>query len=112
MILDSTVYHPSGGATAYHALIDHQANSLGLALILKTHFDYVTKEVQKRQKPMKPASFFKKQQEKSELVSYLQELNSTCFVCSRIDQFFYRYVDTVFYLYQKDEEFRQKTENC
>ena len=34
MILDSTVYHPSGGATAYHALIDHQANSLGLALTM------------------------------------------------------------------------------
>lgn len=34
MILDSTVYRPSGGATAYHALIDHQANSLGLALAM------------------------------------------------------------------------------
>ncbi len=89
-----------------------EKNSLGLALILKTHFDHVTKEVQKRQKPMKPASFFKKQQEKSELVSYLEELNKSCFVCSRIDQFFYRYIDTIFYLYQSDEEFRQKTENC
>ncbi len=34
MILASTLYRPSGGATAYHALIDHQANSLGLALAM------------------------------------------------------------------------------
>ena len=34
MILDTTVYRPSGGDTAYHALIEHQANSLGLALTM------------------------------------------------------------------------------
>ncbi len=34
MILDTTVYRLSGGDTAYHALIEHQSNSLGLALTM------------------------------------------------------------------------------
>lgn len=31
-ILDKSVYDPEGGSTAYHALVEHRADSLGLAL--------------------------------------------------------------------------------
>lgn len=34
LILDSTLYTPLGGSTAYHALIEHHADSLGLALTM------------------------------------------------------------------------------
>ena len=33
-ILDIAIYNPEGGATAYHALAEHQADSLGLALTM------------------------------------------------------------------------------
>ena len=34
LILDTAVYHSSGGSTAYHALIEHRADSLGLSLAM------------------------------------------------------------------------------
>lgn len=88
-------------------------NRLGMAWVLKTHFDKTIKDVSKLQgKPMKAASFFKKEEAASPLLKYLHKLNSSCFVCSRINNFFSRYIDTVFMLWEDEEDFRNKYKNC
>lgn len=88
-------------------------NRLGMSLVLKTHFDKVINDIKKMSVvPIKPKSLFKKETEKSPIVEYVETLNSTCFVCKRIDDVFDRYIDTIFYLWKSDDAFRKKFDSC
>ena len=96
------------GFCAKHVMdIYNQNNRLGMAWVMKTHYDKVISEVEKAT-PSGPAKLLKKEMGKSKLVRYLDEVNHSCFICRRIDDFFARYVDTVFVLYKNDEGFRRK----
>ncbi len=85
-------------------------NRLGLALIIKTHMDKIVRDVEKYSANSKVAapSFFKKKEEASEVVSYINELEDSCFVCNKIEGTFERYIATIFHLYHNDEAFRNK----
>ena len=88
-----------------------RGNRLGLALMLKTHADRMLAEVEKRQKGLKAgkrSSIFKKEAESNEVSEYLDKLGHSCYVCSRIDDVFDRYIDTMFWLYDVDEDFRRR----
>lgn len=85
-----------------------QQNRLGLALILKTHMDCTIKEVEKLSKaPMTGGGLFKKKAE-APLVEYMNKLECSCFVCERVEKVFDRYIATIFYLYERESEFRKK----
>lgn len=87
-------------------------NRLGMSLVLKTHFDKVINDVRKMSvSPVRPKSLFKKETEKHPVAEYIEQLNCKCFVCNRVDNVFDRYIDTIFYLWKNDEEFRKKFEN-
>lgn len=85
-------------------------NRLGLALILQTHMDEVLRNVEKLRKGSKPAtpSLFKKKDNSSPLLTYIKNIQSSCFVCERIERMFQRYLVTTFYLYRNDSDFRTK----
>lgn len=84
-----------------------QQNRLGLALIMKTHMDEMIKEVElQAKKPAIGGGLFKKKD--LPVVEYLKKLENSCFVCSRVEDVFDRHVATVFYLYEKESEFRAK----
>ena len=87
-----------------------EQNRLGLALMLKTHMDNVIKETEKlagKGGAASPSSFFKKKEEsKIPVVTYLNKLENSCFICSRVENVFDRYIATIFYLYEKEKEFR------
>jgi hypothetical protein len=90
-------------------------NRLGLALILKTHMDKIVKDVEKHSSSNLKASvssIFKKKGDSSEVVSYLNTLEDTCFVCDKIDHTLERYIATIFHLYHIDEDFRTKFKAC
>lgn len=88
-------------------------NRLGLSLVLKTHFDKVIQDVKKLSvQPIKPKSLFKKDAAAHPVVSYIEELDCSCFVCDRINNVFDRYIDTILYLWKNDEEFREKFNQC
>ena len=89
-------------------------NRLGMALVLKTHFDKTIKDVANlSKKPIQGNSgLLKKTTSSSELLDYLDKLNSSCFVCNRINNVFERYIDTVLMLYKTDEAFREKYNSC
>ncbi|MGN0505113.1 MAG: DUF6062 family protein [Lachnospiraceae bacterium] len=90
-------------------------NRLGLALMLKTHADKTIQDVERLSKGYKPAKqglFKKKEEAASPLISYLKQLSGECFVCKKIDEVFERYIVTVFYLYEREEEFRKKLKDC
>lgn len=92
-------------------LLYKNQNRLGLALIMKTHLDKIVKEVEKHtglgQKVSIP-SLFKKKGEGSGVVSYLEKLEETCYICHKIEGTFDRYIATIFHLYRNDESFRSK----
>lgn len=86
-------------------------NRLGLALIVKTHMDKIIKDVEKASgNNLKTAvsSFFKKKSDVSEVVSYLEKMEKSCFVCDKIEGTFDRYIDTMFNLYHTEQSFREK----
>ena len=87
-----------------------QENRLGMAWVMKTHFDKTIKDV-KKNLPSGPAKLLKKGISSSPLIKYIDELNNSCFICNRINNFFDRYVDTIFFLWNNDEGFRKKYRN-
>lgn len=83
-------------------------NRLGIALILDTHMDEVINNLERLSRNGKPAatSFFKKPVY-TDVKSYIDYLESNCFVCNRINQTFERYIATIFYLYKTENDFRE-----
>lgn len=95
-------------------LYDKQ-NRLGLALMLKTHADKTIRDVAKLTKgykPVKPGLFKKADPEGNPLLNYLGEVEHSCFVCNKINVVFDRYIATIFFLYEKESDFRNMTDNC
>lgn len=84
-----------------------EKNRLGLALMLSTHMLKTTRDLKKlsANPVINGKSLLKKKSEASPLTEYVDKLSHTCFICSRINQTFDRYVDTIFHLYKKDSSF-------
>lgn len=89
-----------------------KGNRLGLALMMKTHADRTIVEVAQKKKTMKlpKVSLFRKSEGPAEnsVAAYLAQLEHSCFVCDRINGVFDRYIDTIFYLYKTDSDFRSR----
>ncbi|MCR5321965.1 MAG: DUF6062 family protein [Lachnospiraceae bacterium] len=93
-------------------LMYEQQNRLGLALMLHTHTQNVIREAEKMAKKgrTKAGGLFKKA-EGSAVGEYMKKLGSSCYICNRINNTFDRYIDTIFYLYKKEEGFRTAFKN-
>ena len=104
-----------GFCSAHIELLYKNQNRLGLALILKSHMDKVIKDVEKltgSNTRIQAPSLFRKQGESSGLVSYIEGLDDSCYICDMINRTFERYIATIFYLYHQEESFRQKFREC
>lgn len=90
----------------------HEKNRLGLALMLNTHMDKVIKDL-KECAAKKPGAnkLFQKSASDSAVSAYINELESHCFICERIDGTFDRYVETIFHLWKKDSSFADTFKN-
>ena len=86
---------------------------VGLALMLKTHMDKVITDVEKlsSSEKLSAPSLFKKKSEPKGVSTYLENLQHSCYVCDRIKQTYGRYLITLFYLYRKENEFRELFKN-
>ena len=89
-----------------------EKNRLGLALMLKTHTDKTIKDLKtlSENKSVSSGSLFKKQTFSS-VGEYINNLEKTCFICDKIEKTFDRYLDTVFHLWKKDSDFKNKILN-
>lgn len=94
-------------------LLYQQKNRLGLALMLKTHTDKTIRDLKERSehKPV-AAGLFKKLSTPSPVGAYIQDLEQHCFICERMETTFERYIDTIFHLWKKDEDFRTSVSEC
>lgn len=85
-------------------------NRLGLALMLLTHMDRTIKEAEKSGKGTKitGGGLFRKKEGTSPVKQLFDQLEGSCYICSRMNGMFQRYLVTVFYLYHTEEGFRKK----
>ncbi len=92
-------------------------NTLGNAWILKTHYMRMNREMETQFKKFAPGksslgSMFKKASGRTNPIGmWVEEKEKSCYVCNRFADTYERYMDTFFYLYKKDEEFRSKIKN-
>ncbi|NLJ90400.1 MAG: hypothetical protein GX323_05815 [Clostridiales bacterium] len=103
-----------GFCSNHVGLLYQDQNRLGLALMLKTHMDKVIDTIEDltAKSPKSSKSFtglFNKKKDKDPLVSYINELEESCFICNKINNTFDRYINTIFVLYKSDDSFRKKT---
>ncbi len=85
-------------------------NKLGVALMLNTHMNKTNRELKALADKDSPLAkgLFSRKVDKSPVVRYIEELESNCFVCQRINPVFDRYVHTIFHMWKKDPEFKEK----
>ncbi len=94
-------------------LLYKNQNRLGLGLMMLTHMNKVISEMEKKmEQKIAPPSFFKKQTSSNPVVSYVNELENSCYVCKRMENMYGRYVMTTLYLYEREEGFRAKFAGC
>lgn len=102
----------TGFCREHMRMLNAQKNRLGLALIMKTHIDHTNKEIKKlAATPARAGSLFKKGQP-SPVTAYIEQLNHSCFICSRIENTFRRYIPTIFQLWKSEPDFRKKFQEC
>lgn len=89
-------------------------NTLGNAWILKTHYQKMISEMKKEFAHFKPARTslkdkFRKNTESSNSIGiWIREKEASCYICSHFAETYARYMDTFFYLWNQDEDFRRK----
>ena len=101
----------SGFCDRHISMVYHKDNRLGMAWVMKTHFDKTINDI-KDKLPKSSAKIPRKGVTELPAIKYLDNLDKSCFVCDRINNFFSRYIDTIFYLWKSDQEFREKYKHC
>ena len=92
-------------------------NTLGNAWILKTHYRRMIGEMQKTFAGFKPEKSslmgkFKKAESSGNAIGmWVREKEASCYICSQYKDTYDRYMDTFFYLWKQDDEFRSKIRN-
>ncbi len=104
-------------------LMYNYGNSLGNALMLKTHIRKLNQELTKEVKRFNPifaeanvegqsvhnrkGLFSKKSEKINSLSVFLRKKEQTCYVCDYYHNTYDRYLDTFFYLYKNNPEFHE-----
>lgn len=106
-----------GFCRSHYQKMFQYGNTLGNAWILKTHYMRMIQEMKKEFDSYKPGKMsFKDRLSKTASSSHpvsmwVRQKEASCYICSQYQDTYKRYMDTFFYLYQKDDAFRQKIEN-
>lgn len=105
----------------FELLYNKQENRLGFGLILSTHLQELNDSFGKIVKSSisasnsndQPASLFKKSKGSNnikskldKIIDFIDEYETKCYICDRLDFTIDRYIDTMFYLYFSEKDFR------
>ena len=90
-------------------------NHLGVALMVSTHLKKINKELEDilefEVKADEGRGFLKKSHDNRPLADFTQHISSSCYACERMEGRMNSYIETIFYLWKKEPEFRQKIAN-
>ncbi len=87
----------------------NHGNKLSHALVLETRLKYIIDKIEEHKKANRKQ---KKSIFTSNKNSVDSKLSCTCVVCSRLESIMEAFTSNVFYLYKRDEEFRNKFISC
>lgn len=111
-----TITDREGFCRHHLKMMQNYGNALGCALILQTYYTGLMMELEAKlddyELPSKKGLFRKRNTEETEnpLLTWMQNKQNSCFVCSQMQGNMQRYFDT-FFAMLKDPEFRHKVEN-
>lgn len=102
-----------GFCQKHYDMMYKKQNRLGMALIMQTHIQNVTKNIEELSKTLSSdkKGFFAKNKSDNKLCDYLDNISKSCYVCDRIENNFDRYFDTFFYMWKKDDDIKTKFKN-
>lgn len=89
-------------------------NTLGNAWILKTHYARINAEMAQQFQSFVPnkstlmGKFKKATARQNPIGIWVEEKEKSCYICNRFADTYERYMDTFFFMYKKDAEFREK----
>lgn len=89
-------------------------NTLGNAWILKTHYMKIIKEMHQQFASFTPAKVSlmdklkKTTQAPNPIGVWITEKEESCYICNQFKDTYERYLDTFFYMYVRDEDFRNR----
>lgn len=106
------------GFCRYHfqKMFDY-GNTLGNAWILKTHYQRMIREMQQEFASFRPGKssllgkFKKVEGNENTIGMWVRAKEDSCYICSQYKDTYARYLDTFFYLWKNDENFRNKVIN-
>lgn len=106
------------GFCRYHfqKMFDY-GNTLGNAWILKTHYQRMIREMQQEFASFRPGKssllgkFKKAEGNENTIGMWVRAKEDSCYICSQYKDTYARYLDTLFYLWKNDENFRNKVIN-
>lgn len=99
--------------THFQKMFDY-GNTLGNAWILKTHYMRMIKEMEQEFQSFRPSKtslkdkFRKNVQSGNTIGMWIAQKEQSCYICNQFKDTYARYLDTFFYMYEKDEDFRDK----
>lgn len=105
----------AGFCRAHFKKMFDYGNTLGNGWILKTHYMRMNQEMKEQFKRFTPSgrsSFLgrhKKGGERENAIGmWVQEKENSCYICKRFADTYDRYLDTFFYMYYKDPDFKKR----
>ena len=107
----------TGFCRAHFKKMFDYGNTLGNAWILKTHYQRMIGEMQKQFSSFTPGKsslrdkLKKNMQGSNPIGVWVAEKENSCYICQEYRKTYERYLDTFFYLYRQDENFRAKVKN-
>lgn len=87
-------------------------NTLGNGWILKTHYKKLNQELDNEIKHFKPSKISftdrlrKSTTAENSIASWVTKKKESCYICNNYEEKYQRYLDTFFYLYKKEADFR------
>lgn len=99
--------------THFKKMFDY-GNTLGNAWILKTHYKRMIQEMKQQFSGFTPGKtsfkgkFLKASGSGNAIGMWVREKEESCYICKQYKDTYARYLDTFFYLFRQDDEFRRK----
>ncbi len=104
----------TGFCNTHLSMMFKMQNKLSLALVLDTRLEQIRKELQSVKEAVLESTkigLLKKSTNRSQMLSkWLNDVNSGCMVCKKIDRTMNRYIDVLLYMWAKDNDFKSKFE--
>lgn len=112
------ISNEKGYCNKHYSMMLPKKEKLSLSLVLETHLDEVIKKidglkenVNSLKKEKRPLFKKKKDNSEDEIISCISGIINSCVICDKLIFTMQRYISVLFYMWEKEEDFRQKLIN-